>query len=127
MATLSDLSNAVCRAYPGIGLAISYNSYWVPRKNSGGMLYPTPSASANPDMTPWPSKLSDSSVSVRPILSDRLPSTSPTSKFGNAGHPRNGQMKNLNLLFGDGHVELRKAVDVQSRYYDGNSGYYNSY
>ena len=127
MNTLSDLSNAVCRAYPGSGLAISYNAYWVPRNNGGNVLYPVPNASTNPDMTPWPTKLSDSSVGVRPILSDRLPSTIPNPKFGNAGHPRNGKMKNLNLLFGDGHVELRKAVDVQSRYYDGNSGYYNFY
>jgi len=127
MSTLLDLSNAVCRAYPGIGLAISYNAYWVPRKNSGGVLYPTPDATINPDITPWPTKLSDNSVSVRPILSDRLPSTIPKPTFSTAGHPQNGKMRNLNLLFGDGHVELHKAVDVQLRYYDLNSGYYNFY
>jgi prepilin-type N-terminal cleavage/methylation domain-containing protein len=127
MSTLLDLSNAVCRAYPGIGLAISYNAYWVPRENSGGVLYPTPDPTINPDVTPWPAKLSDNSVSVRPILSDRLPSTNPNPVFSAAGHPQNGKMRNLNLLFGEGHVELHKAVDVQLRYYDVNSGYYNFY
>jgi prepilin-type N-terminal cleavage/methylation domain-containing protein/prepilin-type processing-associated H-X9-DG protein len=127
MASLLDLSNAVCRAYPGYGLAISYNAYWVPRKNSSGVLFPTPNASVNSDLTPWPTKLSDASVGLRPILSDRLPSTSRNLIFTTAGHPQNGKMKNLNLMFGDGHVELHKATDVQLRYFDSQSQYYNSY
>jgi prepilin-type processing-associated H-X9-DG protein len=65
-------------------------------------------------------------VGIRPILSDRLPSQSdldPTH-LGAVGHPQNNKLKNLNLLFGDGHVQLQKATDVHMRYY---GNYYNFY
>ena len=126
-ATLLDLSNAVCHVYGG-GLAVSYNAYWAPRKGTSG-LYPVPVAATNPDLTQWPSKLSDNSVSTRPLLSDRLPSNTSTdpTKLGAVGHSQNGKLKNLNLMYGDGHLELHKAADVQLRYKDPAYGWYNFY
>src|SRR5262249_31267953 len=102
-------------------LAITYNAYWVPRIGSSGGLYPVPVAATNPDLTPWPTKLTDTTVNVRPILSDRLPAQGPAvpkpTDLG-AGHALNRRLKNLNLLYGDGHVELRKVNAVQLRYLD---------
>ena len=48
------------------------------------------------------------------------------SARGNAGeaHPWNGRIKNTNVLFGDGHVETRKALLIQMRY---RGNYYNFY
>ena len=40
------------------------------------------------------------------------------------GHSVNGQLKNINLLWGDGHVDLQKASAVQMQYY---GNYYNFY
>jgi prepilin-type processing-associated H-X9-DG protein len=127
MNTLTDLISAVTRAYPGSGLAISYNSYWVPRFNSpypqyGGTIIPA----TTPDTNPWPVSLSDPQVTKRPVLSDRLPSLSDPNPahLGNLGHPVNNKLKNLNLLWGDGHVDLRRAADVQMQFW---GNYYNFY
>jgi prepilin-type processing-associated H-X9-DG protein len=124
MSSLNDLKLAVTRAYSGspgtLGqLAISYNAYWVPRIGSSG-LYPVPLASTNPDLTPWPTKLTDRTVNERPVLTDRVPSntTSNPALLGNTGHPYGNKIKNVNLLFADGHVDRRKAAEVQLRYLD---------
>jgi len=120
--SLPDLSAAVTSAY-GNGLAICYHSWWVPRMGSAGLNQLLPST--NPNTNPWPISLTDPQVSQRPILSDRLPSQSPNvSSLGAVGHPVNGKLKNLNLLWGDAHVELHKLADVQMRYY---GNYYNFY
>jgi prepilin-type N-terminal cleavage/methylation domain-containing protein/prepilin-type processing-associated H-X9-DG protein len=126
MATLNDLIAAVTRAFPGDnGLAISYNSYWVPRAGTPGPSKLIPSTT--PNTNPWPVSLSDPQVSQRPILSDRLPSTSPTVASvltGTIGHSVNGNVKSVNLLYGDGHVESHKAVEFQMQFY---GNYYNFY
>jgi prepilin-type N-terminal cleavage/methylation domain-containing protein len=122
MMTLTDLVSAVTRAYPGSGLAISYNSYWVPRIGATAALFPA----TTPNTNPWPISLSDPQVSKRPILSDRLPSQYDPNPahLGAVGHPVNNVIKNLNLLWGDGHVDLRKATDVQMQFF---GNYYNFY
>ena len=123
---LSDLSSAVTRQFPGIDLAICYHSYWVPRRGGyGATLFPF----TTPNTNPWPSSLTDVNISERPILSDRLPSGgSPDPKLlGAVGHPQNNKVKSANLLFGDGHVELRKASDIQMRFFSTSSQYYNFY
>ena len=120
-ASLSDLVTAVTQGYPGSGLAVCYHSYWVPRKNGTANLLP----STVPNTNPWPVSLTDRQVGSRPILSDRLPSTMPNvSSLGAVGHPFRGKLKNLNLLWGDGHVELHLAAQVQMQYY---GNYYNFY
>jgi prepilin-type N-terminal cleavage/methylation domain-containing protein/prepilin-type processing-associated H-X9-DG protein len=125
-ASLADLSRVVTHNFPGIDLAICYHSYWVPRAGGYGptQLFPY----TTPNTNPWPSRLTDPGIAERPILSDRLPSTQSDPKLlGAVGHPQNGKPKSANLLFGDGHVELRKATEVQMRFYSTSSGYYNFY
>ncbi len=127
MNSLSDLTAAVTRAYgANTGLAISYHSYWVPREGTPGPSSLIPST--NPNTNPWPISLTDKQVSQRPILSDRLPSLSASpSSLGAVGHPVNGKLKSVNLLYGDDHVEPHKAAEVQMQYYSASSGYYNFY
>jgi prepilin-type N-terminal cleavage/methylation domain-containing protein/prepilin-type processing-associated H-X9-DG protein len=121
--TLADLIAAVTRNYPGTDLAICYHSYWVPRTGGGGLL-----PSTTPNTNPWPSSLTDRQIGARPILSDRLAlpltSTPVVASLGAVGHPYNGKFKSLNLLWGDGHVEPKKAQFV-SMQFQGN--YYNFY
>lgn len=118
--SLTDLINAVTRGYGG-GLAICYHSYWVPRKGALVAMLP----STTPDINPWPTSLTDKQISQRPILSDRLPSSSPDpATLGAVGHPFKGKLKSINLLWGDGHVELKKAQFIQMQYY---GNYYNFY
>jgi prepilin-type processing-associated H-X9-DG protein len=119
--SLADLAVAVTRTY-GSGLAICYHSWWVPRTGASfsGLL-----PSTNPNINPWPTSLTDRQIGVRPILSDRLPSLDPNpAHLGAVGHPYKGKLKNLNLLWGDGHVELHRAPEVQMQYY---GNYYNFY
>ena len=109
-ASLDDLIRAVTHVY-GNGLAICYHSYWVPRKGAQVFLLP----STNPDINPWPVSLTDKQIGKRPILSDRLPATDPdpAKLGGNLGHPFKGKLTGINLLWGDGHVELRKREMIQ--------------
>jgi prepilin-type N-terminal cleavage/methylation domain-containing protein/prepilin-type processing-associated H-X9-DG protein len=119
---LTNLIAAVTRVY-GNGLAVCYHSWWVPREGTPGPNNLIPST--NPNTNPWPVSLTDRQLSQRPILSDRLPSTSASaSSLGAVGHPVNNKLKNLNLLWGDGHVELHNASTVQMQYY---GNYYNFY
>ena len=114
LSSLSDLSTAVTRQF-GNDLAVCYHSYWVPRQGAYGqnVLFPY----TTPNTNPWPSSLTDQNISARPILSDRLPSQQSDPKLlGAVGHPQSGKPKSANLLFGDGHVELRKASEVQMQF-----------
>ena len=122
LGSLPDLIAAVTRAYSP-SLAICYHAWWVPRKGSSGSLYPATTPSTNP----WPTSLTDPQSSRQPVLTDRAASgNSPNPGLlgkGN-GHPLNGQVRSINLLFGDGHVEPHKANEIQMRYY---GNYYNFY
>jgi prepilin-type N-terminal cleavage/methylation domain-containing protein/prepilin-type processing-associated H-X9-DG protein len=134
MASLDDLHLAVIRAYSSASapldqqLAICYHAWWVPRKqgapgSSFGSLYPVPAAGTDG----WPTSLTDLVSGKQPILTDRAASgnnANPTQLGGGAGHPANGHIKSMNLLFGDGHVEQHKSADIQMRYY---GNYYNFY
>jgi prepilin-type processing-associated H-X9-DG protein len=40
------------------------------------------------------------------------------------GHPYGTKLKNMNVLYGDGHVELHKATQIEMRWY---GNYYNFY
>jgi prepilin-type N-terminal cleavage/methylation domain-containing protein/prepilin-type processing-associated H-X9-DG protein len=126
--TLDDLTAAVTRQ--GFGFAVCYHAWWVPRNGNGGnpgagpggtYPYPRPPVATEP----WPSRLHDPSVGRQPILTDRAASaTSPDPALVGEGHPLSGRLKSMNLLFGDGHVETRKAQLVQMRY---RGNYYNFY
>jgi prepilin-type processing-associated H-X9-DG protein len=70
--------------------------------------------------------MTDPQVAQRPILSDRIPNQKnvPSSQLGAVAHAFNGKLKNLNILWGDGHVELHKSIEVQMRYF---GNWYNYY
>jgi prepilin-type N-terminal cleavage/methylation domain-containing protein/prepilin-type processing-associated H-X9-DG protein len=121
LVSLADLIAAVTRAYNS-QLAICYHAWWVPRIGSLG-LYPVTIPSTNP----WPTSVSDPAVTQQPILTDRAASlNNPNPKQAGGGHPWNGKLNSMNLLYGDGHVESHKAAQIQLRYV-GDYGWDNFY
>ncbi len=133
LVSLADLTKAVTRAY-GPTLAVCYHAWWVPRNGSGAggaagpnNIYPYV-ATNNPPT--WPSSMSDQNAASLPILTDRAASPvaggspDPLQLGGGSGHPLTGKLKNMNLLYGDGHVELSDISLIQMRF-QGN--YYNFY
>jgi prepilin-type N-terminal cleavage/methylation domain-containing protein len=119
MGTLDDLTAYVTSA--GYGFAVCFHAWWVPRRGSSGSLFPV----TNPSTNPWPVSLTDPAVSRQPILTDRSANqTSPSPGTAGEGHPYNGRIKSIDLLFGDGHVEKHQAGVIQVRYY---GNYYNFY
>ena len=118
MSTLGELAAYVSSA--NYGFAVCFHSWWVPRR-VGFFLLP----SNIPDTNPWPTSLSDPAVSKQPILTDRSANQyNPSPRAAGEGHPYNGRINNINLLFGDGHVETHKGALIQMRYY---GNYYNFY
>jgi prepilin-type N-terminal cleavage/methylation domain-containing protein/prepilin-type processing-associated H-X9-DG protein len=134
MASLEDLHQAVIRAYSSasspldLQLAICYHALWIPRKQGApGSIFGSLIPVAPPGKDGWPTSLTDPVVGRQPVLSDRAASpnsANPALLGSGAGHPANGHVKSMNLLFGDGHVEQHKASEIQMRY-QGN--YYNFY
>lgn len=133
MGTLTDLTAYVTREY---GFAVCFHAWWVPRIGNSGNpgagrppnwpngLYPVPTVITNLAEA-WPTRLTDKEVGRQPILTDRSASQSnPNPLQAGEAHQYGGRLKNTNLLFGDGHVETRKAALVQMRY-QGN--FYNFY
>jgi hypothetical protein len=126
MGTLDELCAYLGQA--GYGFAVCYHSWWVPRAIAppgpfGGpeILYPA----TNPDTNPWPKSLTDPAVGKQPILTDRsLSQSNPDPQQAGEGHQVGSKRINLNLLFGDAHVETRKWRLVEMRYY---GNYYNFY
>lgn len=122
MGTLNDLSAYVTSA--GYGFAVCFHAWWVPRLGNGGRLYPVPPP-VPPDQDGWPTRLTDREVGRQPILTDRMASQSnPDPLQAGEGHRYAGRVKNTNLLFGDGHVETRKAALIEMRY---RGNFYNFY
>jgi prepilin-type processing-associated H-X9-DG protein len=130
LSTLNDLTAAVTRA--GYGFAVFCHCYWVPRDGnpSRGLSDPTdpsgmqkgyyPVIVSPPTVDNWPARSTDKAAALQPILTDRVLSTTsanPLQLTGTSGgHSYNGALKSINLLFGDGHVELRKQIQMQMRY-----------
>ncbi|HEX5400568.1 MAG TPA: prepilin-type N-terminal cleavage/methylation domain-containing protein [Verrucomicrobiae bacterium] len=127
ISSLDDLHLAVIRAFStpaqplNTQLAVCYYAWWSPRIGSGG-LYPI-----NTNSMTWPTRLTDPQLNDMPILTDRaasLTTPDPTQLGGGAGHPLNGRLANMNLLYGDGHVELHDISLVQMEFH---GNYYNFY
>ena len=148
--TLNDLWSVTTHVYTGstnqslyTQLAICYHSWWVPRYKVSQQypvllsqtpfmgLFPYPEITVSGQNEYWPQKQTDANASTWPILTDRVPKPVTTGdpnplhlNASNGGHPFNGQMKNLNLLYGDAHVELHKLAIIQMQY---QNNYYNFY
>ncbi len=141
--SLNDLWSVTVHVYSNTNspiydqLAICYHSWWVPRyktdqqtrvvlsQNSLQMAYPE--ITVNGVKEYWPQKQTDQNVSTWPILCDRAASqtdSNPLDLGAGAGHPYNNRMKNMNVLYGDAHVELHKLAVVQMQYF---GNFYNFY
>ena len=111
------------------------HDWWVPRENIGGGFtygyFPTPNlgtSTAPPNAPPWPLKISDTCVSLQPIISDlaeaNATSTDPISIPKTEAHFFNGTLSSVNLGFADGHVETHNAISVFWQYSNQSSYYY---
>jgi prepilin-type N-terminal cleavage/methylation domain-containing protein len=120
LTTTNDLIAAVTRTTLAPQLAICYHSYWVPRIGNGLKLYPA----MTPNTNGWPTSITDPQVSRQPVLTDRSASNTSTDPLqAGEGHPYEGRLRNINLLYGDGHVDTHRSSLVQLRYV----GTYNWY
>ncbi len=129
--TLDDLALYAMRA--GYGFAVCNHSWWVPRLGNPGNpyagfdpgtyhygYYPLPPTSppGQPAQDGWPVSSTDSVAARQPILSDYcLNRTDSNPANANAGHPYNGRLKSVNVLYGDVHVETHKSAQVLMRYF----------
>lgn len=120
ISNLEDLKVAV--RYSGLNFGVIYHDVWIPRP-SGNIVFPqqwnsvlnVPNLNANEEYQ-WPSKSTDPAVNKVPILSDRVIGSSKTLGGAVEGHSSGGKVVSVNLLFGDGHVELRKPSTMQWRW-----------
>jgi len=132
--SLDDLSFYLISAY---GFAVCRHSWWVPRHGNisnpnAGIdpvthlygYYPVPPTTP-PGLDGWPTSTTDSLVGRQPILTDYcLSKSNPNPSDAAAGHPYGGRLKNVNLLYGDAHVEQHKAAQVQMRYFGNYYAFY---
>jgi len=134
LSSLQDLHSAVVRVFSGstngpinTQLAVCYHAWWVPRIGSTGYPTPYPNITVDGQKQFWPAKQTDLHAGTLPILTDRAASSTsanPALLGTGAGHPYNGKLKSMNLLFGDGHVEAHSGAVVQMNYF---GNYYNFY
>ena len=121
---LTDLQTSLRYAQTSWGSA--HHDVWIPRYNgpvSPNYLYPQvwnyvlgiPNPNAN-EVYQWPSRTIDTSVSKAPVLSDRVVGTSTNLLQAIEGHSVNGHVDSVNVLFGDGHVDLHKSSVMKWRW-----------
>jgi len=128
---MNNLDNLA--AYAGrakFGFVVCNHSWWVPRHGNIGNTsagfdpvthlygyYPVPPATP-PGLEGWPVSTTDSVAARQPILTDYcLSQSDPNPANAANGHPYNGRIKNVNVLYGDAHVETHGAGLVQMRYH----------
>jgi len=92
--------------------------WWVPRSLEGSELtYPNPVLQKSSNTNSWPSSMSDATTSTRPIASDRLAGVWNTQSNSithlSGGHKAGSDIASCNLLFADGHVQLRTRNEFQ--------------
>jgi prepilin-type N-terminal cleavage/methylation domain-containing protein len=121
-------------------LWVSY-SWWVPRK-SGGVLFPYDNPTSTPDTVSWPEKTTSKGISTHPITTDCImrksylkddlsdnPSAVTDTVIAEYNylkwekevyglHARNGRIRDINLLYGDGRVEgrINNGKNIRTRF-----------
>jgi len=118
MATIDDFSKYFTDIQQTKYAFVDLN-WWVPRPLEGSATLTYPDASLLPTRlkTPWPSRMDDSTISTRPIVSDWMlgsinesggwfPSNSGAHVFG-------GKIRNANCGYADGHVETHSASSIK--------------
>lgn len=123
--TIEDLM----RYFASIGNYIFFaqikHNYWVPRGNWPTYYWPheRDSAPRTDGTVGWPRKTTDPSAALHPILTDYgyvgAVGKGPTDMFG--GHPVGRKCESINVTFGDGHVETRRAASLKLQYTSPNS------
>jgi prepilin-type N-terminal cleavage/methylation domain-containing protein len=132
LTTLADLYYAVVTVPNFGGYAVMNHALWVPRYHAMGVgLFPNPNAST-PPAVPWPAKLSDSTLTQQPIMSDRctgMPGTTNFEQTAGGGHPTSatGKVLSVNLLYGEGHVDLHSRPQIKFQYNAADAGNYPNY
>jgi prepilin-type N-terminal cleavage/methylation domain-containing protein/prepilin-type processing-associated H-X9-DG protein len=135
--TLPDLKIGV--AYMGEVYGPIYHDFWIPRY-AGSIapvnLWPNiintvqniPNINAN-EMYQWPSTTTDPNLAKVPIISDRIVGIKGNTNIAVAtgGHSMTATVTSANLLYGDGHVEVRNSAKMQWRWIAGASGYTSFY
>ena len=112
--TTADLS-AYYQQWYGYFAILEGHNWWVPRMN-GGMKSPQNTA-PNRMSDYWPDRIDDPFAARLPILTDRCTSLSNVPTTSNPhpsnGHPWRNKVDSINLLHGDGHVELHREANIQ--------------
>ena len=118
---LEDLREAV--RYNTLNFGVIYHSVWIPRDAGSGGIYPNRwntvlnrmNINANENFD-WPSKTSDRTVTLAPIMTDRVIGSTKKVEGITGGHPSGNRVVSANLLFGDGHVETRNTSQMDWRW-----------
>ena len=118
MATIDDFSKFFTdiqgSKYAGVDL-----NWWVPRPLEGAPTLTFPDASLLPTRlnTPWPSKMDDSTISTRPIVSDWMTGSIDTAGdsfiSASGAHAFGGKLRTANSGYADGHVETHSASRIK--------------
>jgi len=124
---LADLKIGV--QYQGQTFGPIFHDFWIPRY--AGSISPTtlwpiiinpilgiPNINAN-ELYQWPSTTIDPNLGKVPIISDQIvaiPGSSTNVATAVGGHSQSGTVSSANLLFGDGHVEVRTSTKMQWRW-----------
>jgi len=93
-------------------------NWWVPRLLKGSSLtYPDASLWPARLPTPWPSRMSDSTISTRPIVSDWLDGSKESFGDGfqsaSGAHTFGGSIRSCNSGYADGHVDTSAASKIK--------------
>jgi len=94
-------------------------NWWVPRSLEGSATLTYPDVSLLPSRldTPWPSKMDDTTISTRPIVSDWMTGSKETSgdhfQSATGAHAFGGRIRNSNSGYADGHVETSSARNIK--------------
>ena len=107
----ADLQAYLQLRYPNVTFTLlREHIWWVPRL-AGGSKFPANNADTFPY---WPANDTDPALQDKPILSDSITSTNLPA--AGQGHPYQGRLESVNLLFGDGHVEPRPRSAIILRH-----------
>lgn len=118
LATVDDLTAYYTRIQ-GTKYAFPDLNWWVPRPLEGApsVTYPDVALLATRQTAPWPARLTDPTIAVRPIASDWLMGGKNAAgdglASGGGAHEFGGQVRNCNSGFADGHVETRPAPQIK--------------
>jgi prepilin-type N-terminal cleavage/methylation domain-containing protein/prepilin-type processing-associated H-X9-DG protein len=123
LSSLDDLNEYFVATFGDFSLFL--HSWWVPRyagdpndPSSGAILFPTPTPGTG-DKNGWPARTEDPLVGLQPIMTDRCEyhdTAPPNVGRAQEGHPFNGTITSVNLLYGDGHVETHPRAQLKWRY-----------